>query len=205
VLETIMTLVGGDGRAFDAIELYSCFPVVPKMARRTLGLGEDVQPTVTGGLTFFGAPLNTYMTHAACAMVRKLRDGAKLGLLYGQGGFVTKHHALVVSRTPLQGTLSESVSVQAKADAAYGAVPPFVTEASGDGIVETFTVIYSSKSEVEHGVVVLRTEDGARALARVPAQDAATLAALTNMDRSPVGSRGAITTAADGVLEWRAA
>ena len=25
----------------------------------------------------------------------KLRDGAKLGLLYGQGGFVTKHHALV--------------------------------------------------------------------------------------------------------------
>ena len=89
-----MDLAGGDGKAFDAIELYSCFPCVPKMARRTLGLGADVQPTVTGGLTFFGAPLNTYMTHAACAMVRKLRDGAQLGLLYGQGGFVTKHHAL---------------------------------------------------------------------------------------------------------------
>ena len=92
VLKAVMDLVGGDGKAFDAIELYSCFPCVPKMARRTLGLGPDVQPTVTGGLTFFGAPLNTYMTHAACAMVRKLRDGAKLGLLYGQGGFVTKHH-----------------------------------------------------------------------------------------------------------------
>ena len=90
--------VGGDGRKFDAIELYSCFPCVPKMARRTLGLGRDVQPTVTGGLTFFGAPLNTYMTHAACAMVRKIRSGAKLGLLYGQGGFVTKHHGLVLSR-----------------------------------------------------------------------------------------------------------
>ncbi|HYW61881.1 MAG TPA: acetyl-CoA acetyltransferase, partial [Bradyrhizobium sp.] len=85
VLETILDMVGGDGRAFDAIELYSCFPVVPKMARRTLGLGRDVQPTVTGGLTFHGAPLNTYMTHAACAMVRKLRGGGKLGLLYGQG------------------------------------------------------------------------------------------------------------------------
>ena len=48
-------------------------------------MGEDVKPTVAGGLTFFGAPLNTYMTHAACAMVRKLRNGAKLGLLYGQG------------------------------------------------------------------------------------------------------------------------
>src|SRR5580704_2431541 len=98
VLNAVMELVEGDGRKFDAIELYSCFPCVPKMARRTLGLSADVQPTVTGGLTFFGAPLNTYMTHAACAMVRKLRNGAKLGLLYGQGGFVRKHHALVLSR-----------------------------------------------------------------------------------------------------------
>jgi acetyl-CoA C-acetyltransferase len=205
VLETIKAMVGGDGRAFDAIELYSCFPVVPKMARRTLGLGDDVQPTVTGGLTFFGAPLNTYMTHAACAMVRKLREGGKLGLLYGQGGFVTKHHALVLSRTPPQVAPSEAVSVQAKADAAYGEVPAFVTEASGDGTVETFTVIYDGRGEVQHGVVMLRTTNGARALARVPAQDAATLAFLTNMERSPVGARGAITTASDGVLEWRAA
>src|ERR1700743_2643026 len=98
VLKAAMELGGGDGRAFDAIELYSCFPCVPKMARRTLGLGADVRPTVTGGLTFFGAPLNTYMTHAACAMVRKLRGGARLGLLYGQGGFVTKQHGLVLSR-----------------------------------------------------------------------------------------------------------
>ena len=81
VLKAVMELAGGDGKAFDAIELYSCFPCVPKMARRTLELGADVQPTVTGGLTFFGAPLNTYMTHAACAMVRKLRNGAQLGLL----------------------------------------------------------------------------------------------------------------------------
>ena len=73
VLKAVMDLVEGDGKKFDAIELYSCFPCVPKMARRTLGLGPDVQPTVTGGLTFFGAPLNTYMTHAAIAMVRSLR------------------------------------------------------------------------------------------------------------------------------------
>ena len=51
VLKTIMDLVEGDGKKFDAIELYSCFPVVPKMARRTLGLGPDVKPTVAGGLT----------------------------------------------------------------------------------------------------------------------------------------------------------
>src|SRR5450755_3972918 len=46
VLKAALDLVGGDGRAFDAIELYSCFPCVPKMARRRLGLDADVQPTV---------------------------------------------------------------------------------------------------------------------------------------------------------------
>src|SRR6201999_2647986 len=115
-LNAVMDLVGGDGKKFEAIELYSCFPCVPKMARRTLGLGRDVQPTVTGGLTFFGAPLNTYMTHAACAMVRKVRSGAKLGLLYGQGGFVTKHHALVLSRAAPRETISQTTTVQAVAD-----------------------------------------------------------------------------------------
>jgi len=203
VLNAAMDLAGGDGRAFDAIELYSCFPCVPKMARRTLGLGADVQPTVTGGLTFFGAPLNTYMTHAACAMVRRLRDGATLGLLYGQGGFVTKHHALVVSRTPPHQQLSQQTSVQAVADRNKGAVPEFVTEAEGKGKVESFTVLFGRNGEVEHGVVMLRTEANARTLARVPAQDAATLSHLMTMERTPVGSFGVITMAEDGVPEWR--
>ncbi|MEA2881656.1 MAG: acetyl-CoA C-acetyltransferase [Bradyrhizobium sp.] len=203
VLEAVLDMVGGDGKVFDAIELYSCFPVVPKMARRTLGLGPDVEPTVTGGLTFHGAPLNTYMTHAACSMVRKLRNGAKLGLLYGQGGFVTKHHALVLSREAPREPLAQDSSVQAEADRRRGEVPEFVTEASGSGKVESFTVIYHPRGEVEHGVVMLRTSDNKRTLARVPARDGATLALLTNMDRTPVGSRGEIVSAEGGILEWR--
>jgi acetyl-CoA C-acetyltransferase len=207
VLNAVMDLAGGDGRgngkAFDAIELYSCFPCVPKMARRTLGLGGDVQPTVTGGLTFFGAPLNTYMTHAACAMVRKMRSGAKLGLLYGQGGFVTKHHALVLSRQAPREALAQETSVQGAADRAKRAVPDFVTEAKGKGKVESFTVIYGRGGDAEHGVVMLRTADDTRTLARIPAQDRTTLAHLRNMDRTPVGSVGDIAMADDGVPEWR--
>src|SRR6201994_1244466 len=203
VLNAVMDLVGGDGKKFDAIELYSCFPCVPKMARRTLGLGRDVQPTVTGGLTFFGAPLNTYMTHAACAMVRKLRNGANLGLLYGQGGFVTKHHALVLSRAMPREAITQDTSVQATADRAKGMAPDFVVEADGKGQVESFTVIFRANGEVEHGVVMLRTEGHARTLARVPASDRATLSQLMNMERTPVGTLGDITMAADGVPEWR--
>jgi acetyl-CoA C-acetyltransferase len=205
VLEAVMDLVGGDGKAFDAIELYSCFPCVPKMARRTLRLGADVQPTVNGGLTFFGAPLGSYMTHAACAMVRKLRSGRTLGLLYGQGGFVTKHHALVLSRTPPSEPLAQQTSVQSEADSRRGAVPDFVLDASGKGTVESFTAIYGRNNEIEHGVVILRTPENRRALARVPANDRATLAHLLNMDRTPVGSVGDIVSAEDGILEWRVA
>ena len=82
-------------------------------------------------------------------------------------------------------------------------MPEFVTEASGKGKVESFTVIYRSNGDVEHGVVMMRTAEDARALARVPANDAPTLAHLRNMDRTPVGSIGDIVTADDGVLEWR--
>jgi acetyl-CoA C-acetyltransferase len=203
VLKAVMELVGGDGKAFDAIELYSCFPCVPKMARRTLGLPADVQPTVTGGLTFFGAPLNTYMTHAACAMVRKLRAGAALGLLYGQGGFVTKHHALVLSRKPRSEPLEQETSVQSEADSHRGRVPEFVLDASGKGTVESFTAIYGRHNVVEHGVAMLRTSENKRALARVPTHDSATLAYLLNKDRTPVGSSGDIVRADDGILEWR--
>lgn len=205
VLHAVLDLAGGDGTKFDAIELYSCFPCVPKMARRTLGFGEDVQPTVTGGLTFFGAPLNSYMTHAACAMVRRMRDGGKLGLLYGQGGFVTKHHAIVLSPDAPKDKLPEATSVQAVADKHRGAAPKFNDEASGTGTVESFTVIYDRNGEVNHGVVILRTADNDRTLARVPAGDKSTLAHLLNMDRTPIGTKGAISKAGDGMQEWRAA
>jgi acetyl-CoA C-acetyltransferase len=204
VLQAAMALADGNGKAFDAIELYSCFPCVPKMARRTLGLGVDVQPTVTGGLTFFGAPLNDFMAHAACAMVRRLRGGAQFGLLYGQGGFVTKHHALVLSRQAPPLELAQDTSVQAEADRHRRPVPAFVTEAGGKGTVESFTVIYGRGGDAEHGVVILRTAANARVLARVPARDAPTLAHLMNMDRTPIGTPGDIHAANDGILEWRA-
>jgi acetyl-CoA C-acetyltransferase len=137
-------------------------------------------------------------------MVRKLRSGAKLGLLYGQGGFVTKHHALVLSPNAPGSAIAQDTSVQAEADGNRRPTPPYVTEASGSGKVESFTVLYGRKGDVEHGVVVLRTADDARALARVAASDTRTLSRLTDMDRTPVGTLGSIRKAGDGILEWTA-
>jgi len=203
VLETALAIA--QGGPFDALELYSCFPCVPKMARRTLGLGAEVEPTVTGGLTFFGAPLNNYMTHAACAMVRRLREGAGIGLLYGQGEFVTKHHGLVLaSRPPTRLLQSWNISVQAEADKRRGTVPPFLVAAIGPASLETFTVIFDRDGAVNHGVVILRTAAGGRALARVPAADGHTLGLLTDLDQSPLGIDGVLSPTADGISDWQA-
>jgi acetyl-CoA acetyltransferase len=204
VLEAAVQLAEHENTTFNELELYSCFPCVPKMARRKLGLNADIQPTVTGGLTFFGAPLNNYMTHAACAMVRRIRNSVGTGLLYGQGEFVTKHHALVLSSRPPNRPLSLDTSVQSIADQRRGPLPAVVTDASGGGTVETFTVIYDRNGQVQHGVVMLQTPDRSRTLARVRASDRKTIAQLTDLDRSPIGATGPITRADDGLLEWTA-
>jgi acetyl-CoA C-acetyltransferase len=109
----------------------------------------------------------------------------------------------VLSREAPREALKQDTSVQREADRNRRKVPDFVTEVSGKGKVEAFTVIYKGKGEVEHGVVMMRTEADARALARVPASDAAALKHLLNLDRTPVGSVGNVVTAGDGVLEWR--
>ena len=180
------------GERIDSIELYSCFPCVPKMARRTLGLGEDVEPTVTGGLTFFGAPLNNYMLHAVAAMVRRLRERGGTGLLYGQGEFVTKHHALLLSAERPGAPLVPDYSAATDADRRRGTVPPTVMPADGEASLETATILYRRDGAVEHGVVILRTDDGARTMAAVAPDNRATLAAITDQARYPVGRRGRI-------------
>lgn len=204
VLDACGRIAEEEGAAFEALELYSCFPCVPKMAARRLGLPAGAAPTTTGGLTFFGAPLNTYMTHAACAMVRALRarPGAA-GLLYGQGEFVTKHHAAVLAaRPPRAFRLPQGYSVQAEADGRRGPVPRFAEAPEGGAAIETFTVLHGRDGAPRHGVAICRTEDGARALARVPGTDEATIALLKRQDRTPVGARGRLRLAADGVSEW---
>jgi acetyl-CoA acetyltransferase len=202
VLDQAVALAGGDATRFVAREFYSCFPCVPKMARRALGLPEGTAPTVAGGLTFHGAPLNNYMLHAACAMVRGLREEAPgaLGLLYGQGGFVTNHRTLVLGgeagAVPLV-----SRDVQQAADARRAAPPPLVEGRLGEAEVETHTVVFRTDGTPDYGAVVLRLPDGARTIARVPREDTATLDVLMAAERSAVGRTGRLHAAGEGGLQ----
>ncbi|NQE60893.1 enoyl-CoA hydratase-related protein [Caulobacter sp. RHG1] len=205
VLETAAAQAGGAER-FKHLELYSCFPVVPKMALRTLGLEDsDIAPTVTGGLTFFGAPLNNYMGHAAVAMVKRLREQpGDLGLLYGQGGYVNKHHALLVSTQPSANDLAQDYSVQDKADALRGPVPPLVERHAGPAMIETYTVRFGRDGAPLDGVVIGRTPAGERLMARVAPDDEASMALLLSTERSAIGSEGHTRVDPFGKLTWEA-
>jgi acetyl-CoA C-acetyltransferase len=204
VLHSVLEHAEGDATRFALIELYSCFPIVPKMARRTLGLPADALMTTTGGLSFFGAPLNNYMTHAAAAMVRGLRQQRdRLALLYGQGEFLTKHHALLLASAPAQeDRLHPDYSVQHIADRARGPAPPLDLDPAGPATLETFTVVYGRDGLPSFGTVVARTPQGARSMARVRADDAASLAVLTDPAVTPIGRTGVVSRGSDGLSSW---
>jgi acetyl-CoA C-acetyltransferase len=203
VLQGVLRQMGKEAPAIAHLELYSCFPCVPKMALRSLGLRVDTAATVTGGLSFFGGPLNNYMSHAVCAMTRRLRADDGFGLLYGQGGFVNKHHALILGARPSERTLAMEYSVQEQADRVRGPVPLLIGEYDGPATLETFTILYDRTGLPAHGVAIARVPDGRRLIARVAAQDGATLNVLTAPDRSAVGLEGRVSALADSLLQWQ--
>ncbi len=204
VLAAAMEIGGGDGKAFDAIELYSCFPCVPKMARRTLGLGADVEPTVTGGLTFFGAPLNTYMTHAACA------NGAQAARRR------QPRPALRPGRLCHQASRAGAVTAGAARGAGAGrqyAGTSRPAEHAGSGVCDRGQRRGHGRKFLPRSMAATTRSStawsccGPRTMRAhwqgVPRRDGQTLTHLLDMDRTPVGSSGDITSAGDGVLEWR--
>jgi len=204
VLDRSVVIAGGDARRFGHLELYSCFPVVPKMALRTLGLDPTLYPpTVAGGLTFFGGPLNNYMSHAIAAMVHALRaDAGELGLLYGQGGYVNKHHALVLSTAPPPEPMATDYSVQGVADAARGPTPILREGYAGPAVIETYTVRYARNGAPIDAIIIARTPDGGRVMASAPASDTETIGLLTSMHRTAVGVGGTVGADASGTPVW---
>lgn len=169
----------------DVLDLYSCFPIVVKLAAEVLDRPLDARLTSTGGLSAFGGPGNNYSTHGLVAVTARLRADGGLGLVYANGGMLTKHHAVVLdSRRPSE-PFSGGVLAPVPADQ-----PPIVEPADGTGVIETYTVEFGRSGTPTRGWVIGRTEAGERFPALVT--DAATLAELTRTDIEPIGMRGTI-------------
>lgn len=188
----------------DHAELYSCFPCVPKMARRVIGWPVDRPATVFGGLTFGGGPIGNYMSHAVACMVEKLRDQPGTGLLFANGGYATHNHTIVLTSQPNPAVrFPQEYDFQAEADAARGPVPELDKDYLGPATIETYTVHYGRQGEPKLGTVVARTPEGKRTLAAVLPDDAALIAFLTDGREEPVGTAGEVVTGQGELREWR--
>jgi len=207
-LDDTMAKSGLKVEDIDAVEFYSCFPCVPKLASEALGSDPALVPTVAGGLTYFGGPGNNYMTHAVVNMVRTIRAGAHHGLLLGNGDLVTKHHAMIVAdHAPDAATFPVRYDVQTDADHRRGTTPKVILAYDGPATMETYTIRYLRSGEPEYGIAVCRTPSGERFVARVPASDHLTITALTGGNgpdwQEPIGRTGtARSGGAGGFTEW---
>ena len=206
-LEGALERNGLDITDIDHAELYSCFPCVPKMARRIVDWPVDRPATVFGGLTFGGGPIGNYMSHAVGSMIDALRgdtNGSATGLLFANGGFATYNHTIPVSREPFErARFPHDFDCNAKADAAREDTPDLVHDYEGAATIETYTMFYDRGGAATNGVIVARTDEGSRTLAAIPPSATDLIALLTDGAHEPVGTTGTVVRGANDLQEWR--
>ncbi len=187
----------------DHVELYSCFPCIPKMARRIIGWPVEKPASVVGGLTFGGGPIGNYMSHAVAAMVERLRGTGETGLLFGNGGFATHNHSIIVSNRPIAGAaFPKDFDCQPLAEVRRLPVPPIDEDYAGPGRIESYTVLFDREGAVRQGVILARNPAGARFLARILPENTLDLKVLMAGNVEPVSMAGMGARAADGLLDW---
>jgi acetyl-CoA C-acetyltransferase len=204
-LQETLTRNGVTTNDLDHVELYSCFPCIPKMARRIIGWPVDRPITAFGGLTFGGGPIGNYMSHAVASMVDKLRAERGTALMFANGGYATHFHAIILSADPLPAaSFPHDFDVNPIADTLRAPTPPVNESYEGPGTIETYTVFYRRDGSVRFGTIIARTPQGARTLAQVPVSDTAMIAFLTDGNREPTGTAGQIVMGKFGLMEWKA-
>lgn len=151
------------------VDLYSCFPSAVQIGARSLGLDAtgagDRALTQTGGLSFAGGPWNNYVGHSIAAVVDAVRAApGEYGLVWGNGGYLTKHAFGVYAAAPPSGGFRHErpqgeIDVLPRRELAVG------DEAVGAATVESYTVHHSRDGYAERAVATVLLPDGRRAWA----------------------------------------
>jgi acetyl-CoA C-acetyltransferase len=160
--------VGIDDVAF--IDLYSCFPSAVQLGAASLGLdalitGGDRQLTRTGGMAFAGGPWNNYVMHSIATIVRELRESpGERGLVWGNGGYVTKHAFGIYSTEPPPDGFRFEYP-QDEIDALPRRAVAEGDDATGPAAIESYTVMFDRDGNAELAIATCLLGDGRRAWA----------------------------------------
>jgi acetyl-CoA C-acetyltransferase len=158
------------------VDLYSCFPSAVQVAASALGLPADdpCRPlTLTGGLTFGGGPGSNYVTHSLATLVGRLRaDPEAIGLVTGNGWFLTKHTLGLYAATPPPHGFR-----RLHPQPEVHALPrrQVATDFEGPAVLETYTVLHDRDAPAR-AIAATLLADGRRHWAT--STDPSTIAAL---------------------------
>ncbi len=184
-----MAQAGTDIDGIAHLDFYAYFPSAVQVVADELGMAIDEERplTLTGGLTFFGAPGSDYGTHAIATMVGALRkDHGSLGMVTNVGLNMTKHSIGIYGTEPSESarpappTVPENTAMEEASgfrwvdpQAAVDALPQCSpdADAAGEVTVETYTVTYDRDGAPERAIVACRTPEGRRAWANVTDTD----------------------------------
>ena len=164
------------------LDLYSCFPSAVRLAARAIGVSDERDLTVTGGMSFAGGPWNNYVTHAIAAMVEVLRDHpGELGLVSANGGLASKEAFGIYGTHPPPAGFR-----LARPQDEVDAVPrrELSTDHEGPVTLETYTVMHDRDGAPTLAIAATLTSAGVRAWAT--SDDAAVMAILLD-DTEHVG------------------
>ena len=145
-------------------DIYSCFPAAVQVQVHELGLGADDRPlSVTGGMTFAGGPLNSYVLHSTAAMAERLRrDPGTVGMVTSVSGMLTKPAVALWSTDPGPRPFAP-VDVTRAATAAI-ATRPVDPTATGAGRIVGHTVVHE-RGVPARSVAIVELADGVRTVA----------------------------------------
>ncbi len=130
------------------IDIYSCFPVAVSLAMDALGNPDRPLSTytLTGGLSFFGGPGNSYSTHAIVALTQALRkDGSKPGMISANGGVINKESVGIYAAQPVAGGWSpDRIAIPNKIARPAHVKPEHFF--NGNAVIKSYAMPYGKKS-----------------------------------------------------------
>ena len=139
-----LDLAGMQASDIGPVDIYSCFPIAVSLAVEALN--QQDRPlssyTLTGGLSFFGGPGNSYSTHAIAALVQALRkDGSKPGMISANGGVINKESVGIYAAQPVAGGWSpDRIAAPNYLLPDKGTKPAHF--ASGNGVIKSYVLPY---------------------------------------------------------------
>jgi acetyl-CoA C-acetyltransferase len=137
----------------NTFELYSCFPVAVQMFAEALQLKNNENFTVTGGMSFAGGPLNSYMIQSTVKMLANIRNvPSTVGLITGVSGMMTKQAFALWANDPLINFSSKDVTKHAEAIEKPVAISKLN---KGSGVIIGYTVLPKNHKAEEKAVMYI--------------------------------------------------